>query len=72
MLKFNIKFNFIAFSKMKIIALIVSGGEGKRFDKNLPKQFFSINGKSILEISVRNFFNSNLFDKIIVVSNKNF
>ena len=57
---------------MKIIALIVSGGEGKRFDKKLPKQFFSINGKSILEISVRNFFNSNLFDKIIVVSNKKF
>jgi 2-C-methyl-D-erythritol 4-phosphate cytidylyltransferase/2-C-methyl-D-erythritol 2,4-cyclodiphosphate synthase len=57
---------------MKIIALIVSGGEGKRFDKKFPKQFFCINGKSILEISVSNFYNSCLFDKIIVVSNKKF
>ena len=40
---------------MKIIALIVSGGEGKRFDKNLPKQFFSINGKSMLEIKCKKF-----------------
>ena len=57
---------------MKIIALIVSGGEGKRFDKKLPKQFFKINEKSILEISVENFSNSCLFDKVIVVSNKKF
>ncbi len=54
---------------MKVIALIVSGGEGKRFDKKLPKQFFKINKISILEQSVKKFINSNLFDKIVVVCN---
>ena len=57
---------------MKVIALIVSGGEGKRFDKKLPKQFFRINGESILEQCVKKFADSNLFDKIFVVCNKDF
>ena len=57
---------------MKVIALIVSGGEGKRFDKKLPKQFFKINKMTILEQSVKKFINSNLFDKIVVVCNENF
>ena len=52
---------------MKVIALIVSGGEGKRFDKKLPKQFFKINKKSILEQSVKKFIDSNLFYKVVVV-----
>ena len=57
---------------MKVIALIVSGGEGKRFDKNLPKQFFKIHNKSILEHCVKKFIDSNLFYKIVVVCNKDF
>tara|TARA_Y100000022_G_scaffold149499_1_gene131238 strand:- start:1100 stop:2257 length:1158 start_codon:yes stop_codon:yes gene_type:complete len=57
---------------VKVIALIVSGGEGKRFDKNLPKQFFRINNKSILEQCVKKFVDSNLFYKIVVVCNREF
>ena len=57
---------------MRVIALIVSGGEGKRFDKNLPKQFFIINSKSILEQCVKKFVDSNLFYKIVVVCNSEF
>ena len=57
---------------MKVIALIVSGGEGKRFDKRLPKQFFKINEKSILEQCVEKFVESNLFYKVVVVCNKDF
>ena len=57
---------------MKVIALIVSGGEGKRFDKNLPKQFFRIDSKSILEQCVKKFVDSNLFYKIVVVCNSEF
>ena len=57
---------------MKIIALIVSGGEGKRFDKNLPKQFFRINSKSILEQCVKKFVDCSLFYKIVVVCNREF
>ena len=51
----------------KNIALILSGGEGKRFDKKKPKQFFKINGQSILEITVKKFINSNYFDTVIIV-----
>mgnify|MGYP001329412445 CR=1 FL=1 len=54
----------------KNIALIVSGGEGKRFDKNKPKQFFKINEKTILEITVKKFVDSKLFDKITIVCSK--
>ena len=57
---------------MKVIALIVSGGEGKRFDKKLPKQFFRINNESILELCVKKFIETNLFYKVVVVCNKNF
>ena len=51
----------------KNIALIVSGGEGKRFDKKKPKQFFKINERTILEVTVEKFIKSGLFDNIIVV-----
>ncbi len=54
------------------LAIILSGGLGKRFDKKLPKQFFKINNKYILEISVEKFIQSNLFKKIIVVTNSEF
>ncbi len=57
---------------MKVIALIVSGGEGKRFDRKLPKQFFKINNKSILEQCVKKFADSNLFYKVVIVCNKDF
>jgi 2-C-methyl-D-erythritol 4-phosphate cytidylyltransferase len=57
---------------VKVIALIVSGGEGKRFDKDFPKQFFKVNSKTILEQCVKKFVDSNLFYKIVVVCNKEF
>ena len=51
----------------KNIALILSGGEGKRFDKSKPKQFFKINNQTILEITVEKFIKSSLFNNVIVV-----
>ena len=68
----NLNSFFLKVLKLKVIALIVSGGEGKRFDKNLPKQFFKVNGKTILEHCVKKFVDSNLFYKIVVVCNKGF
>ncbi len=56
----------------KNIALILSGGEGKRFDKKKPKQFFKIYNKSILEITVRKFIDSKLFKNIVIVCPKNY
>ena len=54
------------------LAIILSGGLGRRFDRKLPKQFFKINDKYILEISVEKFIQSNLFTKIIVVTSLEF
>jgi 2-C-methyl-D-erythritol 4-phosphate cytidylyltransferase len=34
------------------LAIILSGGKGKRFDSKLPKQFFVINNKPIIKITV--------------------
>ena len=52
------------------LAIILSGGTGKRFDISKPKQFYKLNKKTIIEISVEKFLSSNLFDYIIVVSHK--
>mgnify|MGYP001244065015 CR=1 FL=1 len=54
------------------LAIILSGGTGKRFDISKPKQFYKLNNKTILETSVEKFVSSNLFNYIIVVSHKNF
>ena len=51
------------------LAIILSGGLGKRFDRKLPKQFFKINNKYILEISVEKYIQSNLFKKIFCLLN---
>ena len=54
------------------LAIILSGGTGKRFDISKPKQFYKFNEKTIIETSVEKFTNSNLFDYIIIVSHKDF
>ena len=54
------------------LAIILSGGTGKRFDKSKPKQFFKLNRKTIIETTVEKFVNSNFFNYIIVVSHKDF
>ena len=54
------------------LAIILSGGTGKRFDLSKPKQFYKLNKKTIIETTVEKFVNSNLFNYIIVVSHKDF
>ena len=54
------------------LAIILSGGEGKRFNSNVPKQFFTINNQSIIEISVNKLISSGLFKKFIIVSHKDY
>ncbi len=54
------------------LAIILSGGIGKRFDISKPKQFYKLNKKTIIETSVEKFVNSDLFNYIIVVSHKDF
>ena len=54
------------------LAIILSGGTGKRFDISKPKQFYKLNKKTIIETTVEKFVNSNFFNYIIVVSHKDF
>ena len=54
---------------MKKTAIILASGTGSRFGSELPKQFCTINGKSILEYSVEAFEFHNDIDEIIIVSN---
>ena len=54
------------------LAIILSGGTGKRFDISKPKQFYKLNKKTIIETTVEKFVNSKFFNYIIVVSHKDF
>ena len=54
------------------LAIILSGGTGKRFNISKPKQFYELNKKTIIETTVEKFINSNFFNNIIVVSHKDF
>lgn len=57
---------------MKNIALILASGTGERFGLNIPKQFFKLNGKTILEYSIEAFENHDKIDEIILVTNPDF
>ena len=57
---------------MRVFAVIVAGGEGRRFGSPLPKQFARIFGKTLLEMSVIPFERSDRVDEIIVVVNSSY
>lgn len=40
---------------MKVIALIVAGGEGQRFDDSIPKQYYKLGNSSILKTTISKF-----------------
>lgn len=53
----------------KFIALIPCAGMGSRFSNKMPKQYFKIGNKTVLEYTIRAFINTELIDEIIVVVN---
>ena len=57
---------------MKYYALILASGTGSRTGLNIPKQFYKINNKTILEYSINAFESHNSINEIIVVSNPDF
>lgn len=56
----------------EVCLIILSGGLGKRFSKKLPKQFFKINGRTILEINLEKFVKFKLFSKIVVITDQKY
>lgn len=57
---------------MKNIAVILAGGSGRRIGGNIPKQFLSINGKTVLEYSITAFQKNQMIDEIVIVTNSSF
>lgn len=55
---------------MKNIAIIVAAGKSTRFNYDIPKQYFIVNGKPILNWTIKAFLESNFIDNIIIVINK--
>ncbi|MEA1873614.1 MAG: IspD/TarI family cytidylyltransferase [Bacteroidota bacterium] len=49
------------------IAIILAGGSGLRMNSDLPKQFLTIAGKSVLQYSIEAFQNSGLFRHLVIV-----
>ena len=56
--------------KFNTIALVVAAGIGKRFGSETPKQYLSIDGKSVLEIVVEKFLQHQQIDAVAVVINE--
>lgn len=54
------------------IAVVLAGGSGSRFGYELPKQFYKINGRAVIEYSVDAFEKSEGIDEIWVVMNPSF
>lgn len=53
-------------SNLNTTCIITAGGTGNRFKANTKKQFFNINGKSILEYTIDIFYNMDEINEIIL------
>ena len=49
--------------------VILAAGKSKRFHKNITKQFYNYKNKEIIDHSIEKSLNSNLFKKILIVTN---
>lgn len=54
------------------IAVILAGGTGIRLEKSLPKQFFKVAGKMVIEHAVEAFEKNDLIDEIAIVINNHY
>lgn len=58
------------FMDRNVSAIIVSAGKGTRMGSDIPKQYLTIAGKTILETTLYKFDRDKLVDEIILVVNK--
>ena len=54
-----------------LLVVIAAAGIGKRFGGSKPKQYCKVNGKSVIERSVRPFIESERVSKIIIAISEN-
>ena len=57
---------------MHNIAIILSGGSGRRMGGTLPKQFIEVEGRTILEMSIEAFHRHQDIQGVMVVSNADY
>ncbi|MDD5131110.1 MAG: 2-C-methyl-D-erythritol 4-phosphate cytidylyltransferase [bacterium] len=55
---------------MKIAAVIVAAGLGKRMNSRKPKQFLALAGKPVLWHTIRRFIKCSIFSEIVLVINR--
>jgi len=58
------------YNKKSVSAIIVAAGKGTRMGSEMPKQYMTIAGKTILDTTLYKFEKSNEIDEIILVVNK--
>lgn len=54
------------------VAVVLAGGKGSRMGTDIPKQFFEIKGKTVLEYSVEAFDSNPSIDEVVIVSHKDY
>lgn len=54
---------------MRNIGVILAGGTGNRFQQSVPKQFFKVAGKTVIEHTIDAFQKNSLIDEIAIVTN---
>jgi len=57
---------------MKTYAIVVAGGKGNRFGAGLPKQFFQVGGKTVLNHCLARFQEHDGVDEVILVTNADY
>ena len=55
-----------------VYAVLLAGGLGKRVGSNLPKQHIVVDNFEIIEYTIKAFYNCEMIDSIIIVSNKEY
>ena len=55
---------------MSLFLIILAAGNSKRFKSNIPKPFYVVNNKTLLEHSINTFRSINKFKKVVIVYNK--
>lgn len=57
---------------MKQVAIILVGGSSTRFQSDIPKQLFPINGRPLLDYTIHSFEDSPDIDEIVIVINEQY
>jgi len=55
---------------MSLFLILLAAGDSKRFKSNIPKPFYKINNKTLIEHSLTAFQNINKIKKTVIVYNK--